>query len=81
MALAKAPLLSILPPQKTYGGYVLVYLQERVVPDDEETRELAGNVRNYLQRQKEMEALTEFYKRLEVESKTELVEGLVRRAG
>ena len=51
------------------------------MPDDEETRELAGNVRNYLQRQKEMEALTEFYKRLEVESKTELVEGLVRRAG
>ena len=80
-ALAKAPLLSVLPPQKTYGGYVLVYLQERIVPDDEETRKMAENVRSYLLRQKEMEALTEFYKRLEAESETELVDGLMRRAG
>jgi len=80
-ALAKAPLLSVLPPQKTYGGYVLVYLQERVIPEDDDTRKLAENVRGYLQRQKEMEALTEFYKRLEAESKTELVDGLMRDAG
>lgn len=80
-ALTKAPLLSVLPPQKTYGGYVLVYLQERVIPDDEDTRKMAENVRSYLQRQKEMEALTKFYNRLETESETELVDGLVRDAG
>ena len=80
-ALHEAPVPSVLPPQKTYGGYVLVYLQERTIPDDEETRNLADNVRGYLQRQKEMEALSEFYQRLEAESKTELVDGLTRNAG
>ncbi|MDD4537853.1 MAG: hypothetical protein PHT80_02470, partial [Lentisphaeria bacterium] len=77
-ALGKAELKTVLPPQKTFGGYVLVYLQDRVVPEDEESKGFMDNIRGYVLRNKQNTALGEFYERLERESNTQLAEGLQR---
>ncbi|MDQ0289742.1 peptidylprolyl isomerase [Oligosphaera ethanolica] len=77
-ALSKAELKTVLPPQKTFGGYVLVYLQDRVVPEDEESKGFMENIRGYVLRNKQNTALGEFYERLERESNTQLAEGLQR---
>ena len=77
-ALGKAELKTVLPPQKTFGGYVLVYLQDRVMPEDEESKSFMENIRGYVLRNKQNTALGEFYERLERESNTQLAEGLQR---
>jgi parvulin-like peptidyl-prolyl isomerase len=77
-ALAKAELNSVLPPQKTFNGYALIYLQDRVLPEDEENKSFMENIRSYVLRNKQNSALMEFYERLERESNTQLAEGLRR---
>ncbi|NLF94378.1 MAG: hypothetical protein GX564_10880 [Oligosphaeraceae bacterium] len=75
-AVAKAEVNSLLPPLKTSNGYILLYLTGKSIPDDENSRSLMENVRNYLLQQNKQKALTSFYQRLEAESNTQLPEGL-----
>lgn len=77
-ALSKAELKTVLPPQKTFAGYILVYLQDRVVPEDEESKSFQENIRSYVLRNKQNTALSEFYDRLERESNTQLAGGRQR---
>ena len=79
-AVLAPPLLreSVLANTPSDGGYVLVYLQDRVVPEDEESKGFMENIRGYVLRNKQNTALGEFYERLERESNTQLAEGLQR---
>lgn len=79
LAISKAQTGRVLQPQKTYSGYALIYLVEKTVPDDEESRKMLENVRGYILRREQQKALTEFYQRLEKESDTQLPEGLRTR--
>ncbi len=77
--LSKAEKKTIVAPQKTYMGYVLVYYDDFVVPDNAETATMKDNVKNYLLRQEQIKVLTTFYEKLEKESDTRLVEGVSTR--
>ena len=69
---------TILEPAKTYLGYALIYLDKRELKDDDDSRQLAEQVKLSLTQRKKNRALQEYYEKLEAESNTQLVEGLVR---
>ncbi|NLZ63874.1 MAG: hypothetical protein GX902_08705 [Lentisphaerae bacterium] len=80
-AIAKAEVNTLLPPLKTNSGYILLYLTGKNIPDDENSRNMMENVRNYLLQQNKQKALASFYQRLEAESNTQLPEGLIDKRG
>ena len=76
LALSKAEPGKVLAPQKTYSGYVLLYLIDKNIPDDEDSKSMLENVRGYILRREQQTALSNFYQELERESNTRLPEGL-----
>ncbi len=78
--ISKAAINSLLPPFRTNNGYILLYLTDKNIPDDENSKSLMENVQNYLLQQNKQKALTSFYERLEAESNTQLVEGLKEKS-
>ena len=76
LAISKAQPGKVLPPQKTYSGYALIYLLGKTLPEDKESQSMLENVRGYILRREQQKALTDFYQRLEKESNTKLPDNL-----
>ena len=76
LAISKAEPGQVLAPQKTYSGYVLLYLADKSMPDDEDSKNMLENVRNYILRREQQTAMNNFYQQLERESNTILPDGL-----
>ena len=70
---------TVLEPVKTYSGYDLVYLAKRELKDDDDSKRLAEQIKTSLGNRKKGRKLAEYYEQLEIESNTQLVEGLIRQ--
>ena len=66
---------ALLAPVNTPDGALLVYLKQRTAPAEKDFVAQREQVTERLRKQKEMTALQDFYRRLEVDSKTTLNEG------
>lgn len=79
LAISKAQPGTMIPPQKTFNGYALIYLLDKTIPDDDESKKMLENVRGYILRREQQKALSDFYQRLEKESDTQLPEAFQTR--
>ncbi|MBO7619910.1 MAG: peptidyl-prolyl cis-trans isomerase [Victivallales bacterium] len=70
---------TVLEPVKSYTGYDLVYLAKRELKDDDDSKRLAEQIKTSLGNRKKGRKLAEYYEQLEIESNTQLVEGLIRQ--
>ncbi|MBR5080092.1 MAG: peptidylprolyl isomerase [Victivallales bacterium] len=70
---------TVLEPVKTYSGYDLVYLDKRELKNDDDSKRLAEQIKTSLGNRKKGRKLAEYYEQLEIESNTQLVEGLIRQ--
>ena len=70
---------TVLEPVKTYSGYDLVYLAKRELKNDDDSKRLAEQIKTSLGNRKKGRKLAEYYEQLEIESNTQLVEGLIRQ--
>ena len=70
---------TVLEPVKSYSGYDLVYLAKRELKDDDDSKRLAEQIKTSLGNRKKGRKLAEYYEQLEIESNTQLVEGLIRQ--
>ena len=66
----------MLAPRRAATGAVLVYLEKKEVPDDDDAKKMMDNVRSYLLRRNQQAELGRFAERLKAESNTQLIEGL-----
>ena len=78
-ALHRGKVGTVLDPVKTYTGYELVYLDKRELKDDNDSKQLAEQIKTSLGNRKKGRKLAEYYEQLEAESNTQLVEGLIRK--
>lgn len=68
----KAAVNTVSAPIRTDSGAALLYLVSKVVPDDEQSKAMLENVKNYLLNRNKQEALNKFSLKLEEESQTML---------
>jgi len=76
--LPKEKVGTVLAPRRASSGAVLVYLESKVVPDDDDTKQMKESVRNYILNRNQQRELSRFAEKLKAESNTQLIEGLER---
>jgi len=76
--LPKEKVGTVLAPRRASSGAVLVYLESKVVPDDDDTKQMKESVRNFILNRNQQRELSRFAEKLKTESNTQLIEGLER---
>jgi len=78
-ALNKTDIHHFIPAQETRQGYVLIYLEGKTIPDNEQTKSMQEYFENNLKSRAEQKAIMQLYQRLEIESNTQLIDGLLKK--
>ena len=80
-ALSKAEVNTVIPPQKTYSGYALVYLAAKDVPTGEDAKAKREKTGNQLLAQKKNQVLAEFVRQAEKDSNTQNINPMISGVG
>ncbi len=80
-ALSKAEVNTVIPPQKTYSGYALVYLAAKDVPTGEDAKEKRESTSNKLLSQKKNQVLADFVRQAEKDSNTQDINPMISVLG
>ncbi|MBR0460305.1 MAG: peptidyl-prolyl cis-trans isomerase [Victivallales bacterium] len=75
--LGKAEPKSVIAPQQTYTGFALVYLASRTIPTGDEAKKERDQVRERLLQEKKNELFSNFMKKLEEDSATEVAPSIL----
>ena len=76
-ALSKAEVNTVIPPQKTYSGYALVYLAAKDVPTGDDAKDKREATRNQLLSQKKNQVLADFVRQAQKDSNTQNINPLI----
>ena len=76
-ALSKAEVNTVIPPQKTYSGYALVYLAAKNVPTGDDAKAKRDATSNQLLSRKKNQVLADFVRQAEKDSNTQNVNPMI----
>ena len=76
-ALSKAEANTVIPPQKTYSGYALVYLAAKDVPTGDDAKDKREATRNQLLTQKKNQVLADFVRQAQKDSNTQNINPMI----
>ncbi len=76
-ALSKAEVNTVIPPQKTYSGYALVYMAAKDVPSGDDAKSQREATRNQLLSQKKNQVLADFVRQAQKDSNTQNINSMI----
>ena len=80
-ALSKAEINTVIPPQKNYLGYTLVYLAAKDIPTGDDAKEKREATSNQLLTRKKNQVLADFVRQAEKDSNTQDINPMISGVG